>query len=999
MPNSGRPALRLLGAIECTGPDSQPASLADKQLALLIILIAAKSSGVARSELASKLWPDASPRASRHSLSQALYQIKKQLGREAITADASVVRLGGLSADVLQFRSALSKCDYERAALAYRGDLAFINADLPAEACHQIDAFRAGLRNSAESLLDEPISQIAREQLCEVFDIEAESVRGGSRTGCSYAFVGRRNEMAILMEVLRETQTAVTTKVAIVEGEPGVGKTALCSRFVRKAVLKGAYVLEARGSEVAANLAYGVVTQLVADAFDNSWLDELGHPWRGILGNIHPALHEPSPSDIGDLTLQTGLALRKALLFDIERTLVIFVDDVHWVDPASLAILHFLATAPIGRPLLLVVSRRTNCSRDYHAEWQSATLVPLQGLPPAELHYMAESGGETSPSPDDLRSLEVLTRGNPLLLHAILARGLPLESLPPTASQFYQQEIARLQPSEVLVGGALAAAGCRLDESLVAEIADLPKSVASQGLARLVALKYLDSISDSYGFTHGLIAEEFLVSLPTGRRAVLHARAGRLLQGKGLAPAVVADQFAIAGSAKEAFQTALIAAQASEKLHALSEAEHFYRIAVAHSGNCTDEATAQVGLAELLMRQGKPLEAVEFLRNVFNSNQFNSTSRDKLEIVHIIACSSTDQPPDALLSRLERLVERGHAVDRELLLRAHRAVAAAALDAGKFEVAMHCIGAGEHLLEGIRPSPSVVREEVKLKCLHGLLKRDEGGSYPLEDLLRRVEDNPPAKIDVLQAHAVVSLFNGRGPEAEKSLLAALAVSERFAVYHQYIALANNLAVCYLEQGRWSEAAGQFDVVLSSSQLSSRRELLSAYANYAVLKWETRQYEEASHAASRCLELGPVNESHRARVMGTTISGLVHLENGALSEARSAEHRLRGMLPIGRWWGNDNSYPEIFLSRMGVIGGRHVESIDRLSQQLNYSSRLDFYGAARIEIELLRHRGKDRPNATMERALALRLELQRARAVPLVERLDGIITRCRSAISD
>jgi tetratricopeptide (TPR) repeat protein len=1001
----GRPNVRLLGTAKATDAEGETVALAKKQLAMLAVLACAHPSSVRREELAVGLWPMSSTRSARHSLSQAIYQIRKRLGSECLEADPEGIRLGDIGTDVVGFRECLSHHDLEGAAWMYRGDLTPSETSVDPALAHRLDAARATLRREAELLLKEPIGAEARQFLTVALGVEPirhPKVGSGAKARSTPGFVGRAAEMSVLVEALTASIDQGTTRVVIVEGEPGIGKTALCRRFVKKAVLRGAGVIEASGAEVAANLAYGVVAQIIAKALDDGWLDELAQPWKGILARVHPALgaEEGSGSEDGDFTLhQTALSIREALALKADRPLVLFVDDTQWVDPASITVLQFLASAQTRRPLLLVLSRRSgHNSTPNHNEWQDSVTIQLVGLSLTDIEYIARRESPGIPQ-DDLRTLKLLTRGNPLLIQAITGKGFPLTSLPPTGHAIYQHEIAALPATDALVGGALAAAGCHLNKDRISEIADLPVGTVHASLQRLAERQFVESSGDDFGFRHGLIAEEFLVSLPAAKRAVLHGKAGRLLQGHGSAEAVVAAQFAIAGSREEAFKTALGVARASEKLHALVEAEHFYRIAVAYSSHPSEEVIAKASLAELLMLRGKPAETLDLLRGSLESDRYSNDDQATLDALFLIACSSTGWSTDSLLQRLERLSDHKERLPAVLLLRVYAAIAASAIDTGRFGVAVDCLDVAEQHVDRLANDPDRIRQEVRLRCLRGLLQREGSQAYPLTELLSRTNHLPATRIDVLQAHAVVSIFNGRIEAAENSLVEALSLSERYSVFHQFVALANNLGVCYLEQGRWHEAEQQFGVALASAKLTTRRELLSTYSNYAVLKWETDDLEEALNAARRCLELGPATESHRARVTGYAISGLVQLERGQLSAARSAEHQLRAMLPIGKWWGNDNSYPEIFLARMAMTAGRPREAVDRLTGQLVHSDHLDFYSSARLEIELLRFQGPDDPASTIRQATALRHKLAHAKAIPLVERIDGVITRCRAAMAE
>ena len=65
-----------------------PPRLRPQRLAILAVLGAAGDRGVVRERMSGLFWPDADEARARHSLRQALYALRQELGEEVVTPDA-----------------------------------------------------------------------------------------------------------------------------------------------------------------------------------------------------------------------------------------------------------------------------------------------------------------------------------------------------------------------------------------------------------------------------------------------------------------------------------------------------------------------------------------------------------------------------------------------------------------------------------------------------------------------------------------------------------------------------------------------------------------------------------------------------------------------------------------------------------------------------------------------------------------------------------------------
>src|SRR5258708_1495178 len=145
---------------------------------------------------------------------------------------------------------------------------------------------------------------------------------------------GRRVEREVL-ERLLEAVGGGQSRVLVVSGEPGVGKTALVESVIASA--SGFGVMRAVGVESEMELAFAALHQLCTPMLDR--LDRLPAPQRGALG-VAFGLCAGDPPD----RFLVGLAVL-SLLSEVaeQQPLVCVVDDAQWLDRASAQALVFVA--------------------------------------------------------------------------------------------------------------------------------------------------------------------------------------------------------------------------------------------------------------------------------------------------------------------------------------------------------------------------------------------------------------------------------------------------------------------------------------------------------------------------------------------------------------------------------------------------------------------------------------------------------------------------------
>ena len=151
--------------------------------------------------------------------------------------------------------------------------------------------------------------------------------------------LGRRAESAALEEVVAAVR-AGESRVLVLRGEAGVGKSALLDHMARTATNMN--ILRAVGVESEMELAFAALHQLCLPLLDR--LPHLPEPQCEALETAF-GIRAGAPPD----RFLVGLGVL-GLLSDVsgERPLLCLVDDAQWLDRASAQVLGF-----VGRRLLV----------------------------------------------------------------------------------------------------------------------------------------------------------------------------------------------------------------------------------------------------------------------------------------------------------------------------------------------------------------------------------------------------------------------------------------------------------------------------------------------------------------------------------------------------------------------------------------------------------------------------------------------------------------------
>jgi DNA-binding CsgD family transcriptional regulator len=394
-------------------------------------------------------------------------------------------------------------------------------------------------------------------------------------------FVGRLPERAALEQRLRAALDGAG-QVVLVAGEPGVGKTRLAEEVMAAARDLGARVAAGRSTE-----------------------DEGSPPYWPFL-QVFRALDREPPAGmtLGDRDADGSARQRFQLLEAVADALVttaapdgllVMIDDIQWLDSASLRLLtHLSVVLARSRLMVLVTYRDTETAGrpPLHAALaalareSSVTRLSLAGLTEAEVaEYLETITGWSVPA-SVASAIRRRTQGNPFFvgeLGRVLATSTDGQ-LPDGVRDAVRDRLARLSASCRRVVSSAAVLGFEVDPVALASASRLD---LRDVLAALDEAADAGIVGGGRRFAHDLVREAARLELPTAERLALHQRMADHLAGCGDADVRVAEiahhhlESLPAGDATVALAWAERAAARACAQHAWEEAAALYGRALA----------------------------------------------------------------------------------------------------------------------------------------------------------------------------------------------------------------------------------------------------------------------------------------------------------------------------------------------------------------------------------------------------------------------------------
>jgi class 3 adenylate cyclase len=414
-----------------------------------------------------------------------------------------------------------------------------------------------------------PVSVKGITESVDVFELTgAASARPRFRAAVAQrlsGFVGRRHELQALDEAWTKAIRGHGQLVAI-SGEAGLGKSRLMYEFIQGRLAAGYRLLEAGGVSYGQSTPYLPIRDLLRAYFQIDEQDEalairekvdkrlvwgidLQQTWPAVMAILDDTVDNPAWQALEPPQRRWRIIDSvKRLLLQQSRVqpLLVLIENLHWIDAGTQAVLdHLVESLPSNR-LLLVLTYRP----EYQPRWEHKpyhTHLPLAPLLSESVEALfAELLGEL----DELGPVKQLllerTEGNPLFIeecvHTLvetrvlsgergayrLVKRLANIRVPATVQAILAARIDRLSTTEKQLLQSAAVIGKEIPLSLLQAITELSEAELRRSLDHLQQADFLYETSlypePVYTFKHALTHDVAYESLLQEQRRLLHAR-------------------------------------------------------------------------------------------------------------------------------------------------------------------------------------------------------------------------------------------------------------------------------------------------------------------------------------------------------------------------------------------------------------------------------------------------------------------------------------------
>ncbi|MDJ0955934.1 MAG: AAA family ATPase [Arenicellales bacterium] len=447
-------------------------------------------------------------------------------------------------------------------------------------------------------------------------------------------FVGRDLEWKQLYEIWN-TARECGAHLALVTGEPGIGKSRLALELGRRVRAEGHVVASARAYEAAGRLPWGPVVDLLRSNALRSHIDTLDTVWRAELARLLPELldspQSSAPSQSGDLTQRHRLfdAVRRAIVVG-DRPRLLIIDDLQWCDAETIELIGFVVRSGQNSPILIVGTVRSEEVSKQHPlvglidalnHDQAVTTVPLDRLDESTTAMLAARlRAEDTIDPELAARLWSETEGNPLFVIEAIRAGISSDEgkavLTPTMRAVLGARLGQLTEGTRRLTEVAAVIGRPFSISLMVLATGIDEHELVDHIDELWRRRIIRDQGLTYDFSHDKLRAVALEMVSPARRRQLHRAVAKAITAElqndiGAASPQLAAHYDQAGMVEPAIDAYRAAGARAVAVSALDEAVAMFRRALSLLAELPTSGDRDALELDIRIALGSPLVALE----------------------------------------------------------------------------------------------------------------------------------------------------------------------------------------------------------------------------------------------------------------------------------------------------------------------------------------------------------------------------------------------------
>lgn len=830
-------------------------------------------------------------------------------------------------------------------------------------------------------------------------------------------FVGRGPELTKLQARLDSTLQG-QGGVVFITGDAGAGKSSLVERFMIDAALRapGARVISAACSE---QYGAGEPYQPFVEAFrDLLTAEKPGGAGKARLRDLAKELAPhwlaaiPVAGDIIAATAATAVELKEtlggggtatvaapseeALFFQYtelllaaaaETPVILFIDDLHWADRASVTLLGHIGRKIADQPVMILGTYRpvdvdvgkhpikqAKLELERYGVAQELSLASLDSSALGEL-VEEELGGPAAP---ELRAwLERRAGTNPLffvellkwLVQSELVKerrgewalvGRPEEiEIPRSAESAIEKRLSRLDPDVYRVLEYASVEGNEFGSVVLSRLLDMDELELEETLEPLARVHRLIRLEDTrdlpngdlasiYEFSHSLFQDVLHKNLQGKRRILLHRKTAQILEDIYASDTdSIAHKLAVhfdeGRQSDRAYEFALKAAARASLFYAHWDAIELLERGLRNSGTDEQRLEALERLGDEHRAIGRYSEALGELNDALQLSEAASDRPRGLRLKRkrvLVERDFGNRPPEDLLQELEALAEEARALDARTEL---------------CEILWRFGG-----LPGASPEPA--REALQIAEEAGEAGLVASAHYRLGDVLLFGENPGEAIPHLEQALAfdteqddtaqvglcynclgIAHLLLGDNDRAIESFSAAATAFDKIKEPVKEASVRNNLGVLLTRAGDWERAETNLaEAVRLARRMDASARLLHPLENVGELASARGDREGAREAWEELLRVSQETGYWESEVVAQCGLGMLELEAGDADAAQKRLDRSCELIGEPEEWTECQGSCQLLAARLAVARGESEDAIRILEESEEQLAPRDRY---------------------------------------------------------